>query len=985
MALPRPEIALVSIELGLIARFSTKEGVIWVQAQLTENSWLLHESVRLTGGFAFVSWFDGPRAGEFVLTMGGFHPSFNREGYPKVPRLGFSWHFGPVSIKGENYFALTSEALMAGGKLEASAEFGPAWAHVVFGADGIVYFDPFRFEVSVYARISAGITIDVWIGEITISISIGAQIKVEGPKFRGTATFEVGPVELTVSFGDTQKAPKIYVAWSAFVPKYLEDAGGGVGRCLTALPGKGSIPPGTGDGGTSESGTADGSAEKPFEVLSEFELSITSTVPSNRLSVAGAAADQTTSGALGLAPVGAGGITSMLELHLRDSANVDQLVRLKNENKLHQVVQRGGFPAGVWGNPQPDDDRKVPKGDVIDAVTGVHFNFTASIEGTLPKEMAYFQVRAKKRKPLPFLHARAWRPTLIFAAKDTAAVVPVIAGIDAMYTAAKPWLALGGNGATALAVLASERAAPPRLGSLTEGLAEAEAPKPAIKLPNDVAKPPFDTRVRPAEAIAILRGEIVREIHAPRTTVSEAGDAEVMLAPRLTDIEATMDWAIPAKLVRMAAPAAATDRTLIAGGAVPLTRSGQAGVSAIAGRGAAAAGRARLGAINASLSAGGNVARSARAAAAPISPGEITVLRMPNADRDSDASAPRPRLVASGGPARVVAFAAGGGIISDGLAGRAGIVIAQGTERLAVAALGQRETGQSAAGYYGWHDAQSLAYVGWATALIAGGTLRAEGAAIRRSRQRFRAGWIAAADLVADAALLVTRFTAPVTSVALIIDDPDGGAAAQNLSLGLGGADRVTDKAGKAQPPIVLVIGNRSVLVYALKPRAGKEDTAIQISVAREEPWRVAGVLAGTDDPDSFADRLLDGGLERAIRPIAEGRQGNVTLSWVPGGRGGTTPPTDRPPVERPPVVRPPVVRPPVVRPPVVRRPTVVEPAEPRPRTTIRTRPAIGEAPIRPTKPKAKKKAAKPETAVKKTAAKKKAVKKSSRKARPHK
>ena len=60
MALPRPQFALVSIELGLIARFSTSEGVMWIQAQLTDNSWLLHESVRLTGGFAFVMWFGGP-------------------------------------------------------------------------------------------------------------------------------------------------------------------------------------------------------------------------------------------------------------------------------------------------------------------------------------------------------------------------------------------------------------------------------------------------------------------------------------------------------------------------------------------------------------------------------------------------------------------------------------------------------------------------------------------------------------------------------------------------------------------------------------------------------------------------------------------------------------------------------------------------------------------------------------------------------------
>jgi hypothetical protein len=225
-----------------------------------------------------------------------------------------------------------------------------------------------------------------------------------------------------------------------------------------------------------------------------------------------------------------------------------------------------------------------------------------------------------------------------------------------------------------------------------------------------------------------------------------------------------------------------------------------------------------------------------------------------------------------------------------------------------VAALGGRENAESAAGLHGWHDAQDLAYVGWSTALIPGGSLRAEGTSIRRDRQRFRAGWIAAADLIADASLIVTRFTTPITSLALLIDDPAGAAAAQNLSLGLAGADLATDKAGVPLRPVVLVIGSRSVLIYAIKRRAGRDDSAVQVSVAREEGWRVSGVLASTGDADSLADRLLDDGFERAVRPLAEGQQGNVTLSWQPGRRG-TTPPPTRPPVGRPPVTRPPAER----------------------------------------------------------------------------
>ena len=101
MALPRPQAALVSIELALLARVSTKEGVVLVQAALTDNSWLLYPDIRLTGGFAFASWFGGPNRGQLVLTLGGYHPDFHRDGYPVVPRLGLSINlFGFLSITG---------------------------------------------------------------------------------------------------------------------------------------------------------------------------------------------------------------------------------------------------------------------------------------------------------------------------------------------------------------------------------------------------------------------------------------------------------------------------------------------------------------------------------------------------------------------------------------------------------------------------------------------------------------------------------------------------------------------------------------------------------------------------------------------------------------------------------------------------------------------------------------------------------------------
>ena len=65
----------MSVELALKARFSTAEMLLSIQAQLTDNSWLLSRDCQLTGGFAFFMWF---QRSQFLLTLGGYHPSFQK-------------------------------------------------------------------------------------------------------------------------------------------------------------------------------------------------------------------------------------------------------------------------------------------------------------------------------------------------------------------------------------------------------------------------------------------------------------------------------------------------------------------------------------------------------------------------------------------------------------------------------------------------------------------------------------------------------------------------------------------------------------------------------------------------------------------------------------------------------------------------------------------------------------------------------------------
>jgi hypothetical protein len=880
MALPRPEFALVSIELGLLARFSTKEGVLWIQAQLTDNSWLLYSDVRLTGGFAFVTWYKGPNSGQFVLTLGGYHPHFHHDGYPEVPRLGFYWSLNDaIVIKGENYFALTSEAVMAGGKLTASADFGPAWAVVIFGADGIVYFDPFRFEVEVYASISAGVTIDFWIGEVTISISLGASIMVAGPKFHGVATFDVGPIGITVSFGDSNQSQKQYIPWDQFVRKYLEEASPGVARVLTAIPGKGALPSGTNAGGT-EKGTADGSADKPFEVIGEFEITITTTVPTQTLNIGGGAdTDHPSSGVIGVAPVGVGAAHTRLVLTLKDSANSEHLGALTAD-----VSEGGSFPIGVWGPPQPDDDRKIPSGDVIQAVDSVRFSAVASLRGTLPGEVKYNQVETGARKPLPFVSIELARASFLAAAHDLANLLPAAVGGPATFTAAKPWLAKGGNSRTAIAAVERERKAPPRLGSLTQDLATNQTPTPKVAFPSPLKRPPIDHLVHPPRAIAVLTSPAILERAKLRTTVENPPTQQVSVPPTIQQVHAELPLAVAAKLVRTSAPAVLQQATMVAAGAIPLTRVARGSISAVAARGASTDASARLDTLTAGLA--GVMQAVADPAVQEIRAGEVAVLQLPNAKRDVRRADPRPRLISSG-PARIIAFSHGGEVLFDGAGTTDGVLIPIGTERVAVLAVG--DGAGSGSGLFGWHSGQEVAYVGWSSALVAGAVMRAEGASVRSTRQRFRAGWMHAADLVQGTNIAATRFAQPVVTIAIFLDDPAGSGAPRGLSLALDGADRAVGPDGQPVPPMVVVTGNRSVLIYSIIPAhmpTGALAGPITVSVTSQDGWHVAGVMAGNEPASSMADRVTRNGRDALVQPLVSAHGASVQLQWAPPSNG---------------------------------------------------------------------------------------------------
>ncbi len=901
MALPRPEAALVSVELGLLARVSTADGVILVQAQLTDNSWLLFPTIRLTGGFAFASWFGGANKGQFVLTLGGYHPSFHRDGYPVVPRLGIAVDlYGYISITGESYFALTSEALMAGAKIEVSAEVGPGWAHLVLGCDGIVFFDPFWFEVTVYASISAGVTIDVWIGEITISVSLSARVTVTGPPFHARATFSVGPVDLEVEFGDKGSQPDA-IDWSTFVEKYLETVSTGTAAVLSAITGKGGVPP-TGDAATGGARSPDGSDANPFRVVPEFELTISSTAPIRELDIAGSSQNLPTVPEISAAPMRAAARPSLALTFVgpEHDTPIDRADKLTVD-----ALKQGYFAIGTWGPAQDLDDAVVPGGDVINAVDRLLIRTTVAIAaGTGAIEYRQVEVDPfRRRRPLPFVTEGALprRRHLGRAAELLAGTIPPLGGRSTLEVAAELLRTRAGRSPSDVAAWAGSRAAPPLLGSLGEGLGRGPrnatvtpvAPELPAALP---LRPPVVSAVLAAAVSDVVAEQQVVDATGrpqggpipvgPSTTVGpellDQVDALVRSAPPvLADIDARMTAAVPARLLR-AAPAAGAvtlggDGPGVRGTAVvlptrvvPPTRSGRSGTEAVAGRGASPATAARL------RAAGERLGRGVRVPA-----GEVHLLSLPDADRDVDVDR-RPEVGVRDGVVRVVAVGPGGRVEADvRLTAGQSLPVPPGTRRVALVGLGRprgraaEETGPLVAG---WANDAPLPYLGGEVFLGADAVLAAGGRVPSRRDAQVRVGWVAADAIVGGASAVVTRFAGPADLVAVALE----GGEADDVALGLEGARRPVGADGAPEPPVLVADGPRAVAVFrVVAPVAERRPGPLVVTVTTGPSRRLVGVAAARGvSPATFGEAVADRGFPVVVPDPVPVVAGDSVVVW---------------------------------------------------------------------------------------------------------
>ena len=197
------------VTLKLMASIKPVEGIISVAAVIGSDSFLLDPQCRLSGGAAYTVWMAGAHAGDFVLSVGGYHPDFRvPEHYPKVPRVALSWKMSDnLSVRGDLYFAITPAYMMFGNALDLQLDLDPLHAWLHSSIDVLLAWAPFHYTATANVRVGVTYTFRALGFSHTFQAEVGAALTLWGPPVAGKAVVDCSVVSFEIAFGDAGKAP----------------------------------------------------------------------------------------------------------------------------------------------------------------------------------------------------------------------------------------------------------------------------------------------------------------------------------------------------------------------------------------------------------------------------------------------------------------------------------------------------------------------------------------------------------------------------------------------------------------------------------------------------------------------------------------------------------------------------------------------------------------------------------------------------------
>lgn len=216
-------------QLALKAVIDPSEGLMEIIGSLTDESYILDKNCKVTGGFAFCSWFAGERKGDFFVSIGGCHntnfinkDAYGNSLYPELDKVGINWQItNNLKFTANAYFAITPACIMAGAELSLTYDAGNLKAWLNANADFFLKWKPFFYEADISISIGASYTLNVWFIHKTFTVELGASMQLWGPDFSGNIKINWFIISFTISFGDSYcKAEPI--SWDDFSNSFLQ-------------------------------------------------------------------------------------------------------------------------------------------------------------------------------------------------------------------------------------------------------------------------------------------------------------------------------------------------------------------------------------------------------------------------------------------------------------------------------------------------------------------------------------------------------------------------------------------------------------------------------------------------------------------------------------------------------------------------------------------------------------------------------------------
>lgn len=205
--LPDELLPILRLQVNFIGVVDFDRGYIFFRADLFDSRLLIYS---ITGSMAFlVSWGE---AQTFALSVGGFHPDFHDiptipalpNGFRNMARIGISLLSDDnPRLKTESYFAVTSNTVQFGARVELYASAAGFNVYGFLGYDVLFQFLPFRF----IAKLAGGIALRAGTSVIA-GVSISAQLMGPTPwDARGEASLTLLFFEISVGFHVTWGDP----------------------------------------------------------------------------------------------------------------------------------------------------------------------------------------------------------------------------------------------------------------------------------------------------------------------------------------------------------------------------------------------------------------------------------------------------------------------------------------------------------------------------------------------------------------------------------------------------------------------------------------------------------------------------------------------------------------------------------------------------------------------------------------------------------